>query len=165
MISQRRFIFAAALILLVAAILRLTALSVIPPGLHYDEAANGVIVRNIAFGGYRPIFIPEYTGKEVLWFYNAALMMQILGPVIFALRLTSAFFGVTTVAATGWLVRQLYHDDVRRDYLALLSMAILAIAFWHGILSRFADRAITQPLLQALSLGLLWQGLRSTSRR
>ncbi len=150
---------AAALIVLAAASLRLAWLPSVPPGLHFDEAANGVIARNIAFGGYRPLFIPDYTGKEVLWFYAAALIMRLIGPVPFALRLTSAGFGVAGVAVAGWLVRRLYADDPRRDALALLTMAILAVAFWHNIISRFADRAITQPLLQALSLGLLWRGL------
>ncbi len=162
---NRRFIAAATLIVLAAALLRLASLNTIPPGLHYDEAANGVIVRNIAMGGYRPIFIPEYTGKEALWFYTAALIMKIAGPTVFSLRLTSALFGIVSVAATGWLARQLYPNDERRDALALIAMAVLAVAFWHGVLSRFADRAVTQPLLQAVSLGLLWKGLHSTGRR
>ncbi len=140
-------------------------LSTLPPGLHYDEAANGEIARHMAFEGYRPIFIPEYTGKEVVWFYGAAGVMQLVGPTIFALRLTSAWFGVAGVAAAGWLVRRLFHRDPRRDALALLCMAILATAFWLGVLSRFADRAITQPALQALSIGLLWKGLGAGNLR
>lgn len=160
-----RFVFAATLIILIAAVLRVSALSSIPPGLHYDEAANGVIVRNIAFDAYRPVFIPDYTGKEVLWFYAASVMMRIVGPTIFALRLTSALCGVVSVAATGSLIRRLYPGDERRDALSLLSMAVLAVALWHGIISRFADRAVTQPLLQALSLGLLWHSLQIKQAR
>ena len=163
--SRKRFIFSATLIVLMAAILRLHALTDIPPGLHFDEAANGVIVRSIAFEGYRPLFIPSFTGKETLWFYLAAPLMRLTGPVTFSLRLTSAFLGILTVAATGWLVRRLYPDDPRRDTLALLAMAVLGVAFWHGVLSRLAFRAISQPLMQALSLGLLWQGLRASRIR
>ncbi len=158
--SRRRFIFSAALIILAAAALRLIELGTIPPGLHYDEATNGVIVRGIAFGGNRPLFIAAFTGKETLWFYLAALVMRLGGACVFSLRLSSAFIGILTVAATGWLVRRLYADDLRRDGLALLAMATLAVAFWHGVLSRLAFRAISQPLMQAFSLGLLWQGLR-----
>ena len=165
MMPRRRFLFYATLILLAAAFLQLYTLHSIPPGLHFDEGANGVIVRNIAFDGYRPIFITAYTGKEALWFYAAALIMRLIGPSVFALRLTSALFGTVTVAVAGWLVRSLYRNDPRRDELALLTMAALAIAFWHLVLSRFADRAVTQPLLQGLSLGLLWMGLRASTRK
>jgi len=163
MLPRQRFLFAATLILLVAALLRLAFLGSIPPGLHYDEGANGVIVRNIAFDSYCPIFIPNYTGKEVLWFYAAGIIMRIIGPTVFALRLTSTLFGLLCVAATGWVVRRLYADDPRRDSLALLAMSIIGVAFWLNILGRFADRAITQPLLQAFSLGLLWMGFTAKS--
>jgi 4-amino-4-deoxy-L-arabinose transferase-like glycosyltransferase len=159
MMPRKTFLISATCILIITAVLRLAFLGSIPPGLHFDEAANGVIVRNIAFDGYRPIFIEAYTGKEVLWFYTAALIMWLTGPTIFALRLTSALFGIVNIAAAGWLIRRLYPHNDRRDALALLTMAVLAIGLWQSILSRFADRAITQPLLQALSLGLLWQAL------
>jgi hypothetical protein len=163
--SRKSFILLAALIVLLAAALRLAALPTIPPGLHYDEAANVILARGIAFHGERPLFITAYTGKETLWFYLAALVMRLAGPSPFSARLTSALVGTLTVAATGWLVRRLYPDDPRRDDLALLSMAVLAVAFWHGVLSRLAFRAITQPLMQALSLGLLWGGLAAPPSR
>lgn len=162
--SRKSTILAAALIILVAAALRLFDLTDIPPGLHYDEATNGVIARDIAFGGYRPLFIASFTGKETLWFYLAALVMRLVGPDVFALRLTSVLIGTLSVAATGWVVQRLYAGDSRRDGLALLAMAVLAVAFWHGVLSRLAFRAISQPLMQALSLGLLLQGLRTPAR-
>ena len=38
--SRKSFILLAALIVLLATALRLAALPTIPPGLHYDEAAN-----------------------------------------------------------------------------------------------------------------------------
>ncbi len=163
--SRKSTLFTAALIILFAATLRLVALPDIPPGLHFDEAANGIIAARIAFTDYKPLFITSFTGKETLWFYFAALVMRLAGQGIFPLRLASVLIGTLTVAATGWLVRRLYPDDPRRDQLALLSMAVLAVAFWHGVLSRLAFRAISQPLLQALSIGLLWQGLRDSSRR
>jgi hypothetical protein len=163
--SRKRFIFLAALITLLAAVLRLAALGEIPPGLHYDEAANVILTRGIAFRGEHPLFITAYTGKETLWFYLGALVMRVAGPSPFSARLTSALVGTLTVAATGWAVRRLYDDDPRRDALALLSMGVLAVAFWHGVLSRLAFRAITQPLMQAISLGLLWGGLSAPPGR
>ena len=100
--SRKSTLFTAALIILIAAALRLVALSDIPPGLHFDEAANGIIAARIAFTDYKPLFITSFTGKETLWFYFAALVMRLTGQGIFPLRLASVFVGTLTVAATGW---------------------------------------------------------------
>jgi hypothetical protein len=158
------------LTLLVAAALRLWGLPGIPPGPHYDEAANGVLSAEIALGNKVPIFIPSYTGKEVLFFYGAAAGMRLLGPVaslsnhadLLALRLTSALFGLLTVVATAWLAYELFADDDPggAPWLAALTAALIATSFWHVLLSRVGFRAVTQPLLQALTLAALWRGLR-----
>ncbi len=142
--------------LLVAAWLRLPDLPTAPPGLHYDEAANVILTGDIAFRDYRPVFISSYTGKEVLFFYLAAGLMRLLDESMFALRLTAAFVGLLTIAATYWLGREL---GLRRE-VALIAVALLAVSFWHLVFSRLGFRVISQPLLQALTLALLLRGLR-----
>jgi 4-amino-4-deoxy-L-arabinose transferase-like glycosyltransferase len=144
------------LVLLVTAVLRLPTLPTIPPGLHFDEAANAILTGDIAFRGDRPLFISSYTGKEVLFFYLAAGVMTAVGESLFALRLTAAFIGLLTVAATYWAGCELLRD--RR--VALLAAAILAVSFWHVLFSRLGFRAISQPLLQALTVAMLLRGLR-----
>ena len=74
------------LVLLVAAGLRLCRLPDLPLGLHFDEAANGILAGEIASGARTPIFIRAYTGKEVLFFYWAGLWMQVAGRSVLALR-------------------------------------------------------------------------------
>jgi 4-amino-4-deoxy-L-arabinose transferase-like glycosyltransferase len=153
------------LTLLVAAALRLWGLPGIPPGPHYDEAANGVLSAEIALHEKAPIFIPSYTGKEVLFFYGAAAGMRLLGPVVslsnhadlLALRLASALFGLLTVVAAAWLTYELFADDDPdgAPWLAALTAALVATSFWHVLLSRVGFRAITQPLLQTLTLAAL----------
>lgn len=145
------------LCLLIAAILRLPDLGTIPPGMHYDEAANGVLVAEIAFEGERPIFIASYTGKDVLFFYLAGGLTRLVGSSIFTLRLTSAFVGLLTIATTYWLGREMLAD--RR--IALLAAALLAVSFWHLVFSRLGFRVITEPLLQALTIAALFRGLRN----
>lgn len=142
--------------LLVAAALRLPGLTTAPPGLHYDEAANGVLAADIGLRGEHPIFIASYTGKEVLFFYLAGGLMRLLGDSVFTLRLTSAFVGLLTIAATYWLGREMGLD--RR--VVLIAVILLAVSFWHLLFSRLGFRAITQPLLQALTLAALLRGLR-----
>ncbi|MCB8985965.1 MAG: glycosyltransferase family 39 protein [Ardenticatenaceae bacterium] len=146
--------------LLVTAVLRLPDLAAIPPGVHYDEAANGILAAEIGRGESRPLFIESYTGKEVLFFYLAGAMERLVGGTVFALRLTAVFSGILTVAATYWLGRELLPAGRRDRRVALLAAALLAVSFWHILFSRLGFRAITQPLLQALTVAALWRGLR-----
>ena len=159
-----RWPFAVALLLtlLIAAGLRLYRLPELPLGLHYDEAANGILASEIAHGTKFPVFIPSYTGKEVLFFYWAALWMKLLGVTPLALRLSAALAGLATVAATVWAVRELLHGQRDANWIALLTAAFLASSFWHLILSRCGFRAVTQPLMQTLTIAALWRGLRPT---
>ena len=149
------------LCLLIAAALRFPDLQIIPPGAHYDEAANGILAGDIGLRGERPIFISSYTGKEALFFYLAGGLMRLAGESLFSLRLTAAFAGILTVAAAYWLGREMLAD--RRQ--ALLAAALLAASFWHVLFSRLGFRAITEPLLQALAVAALFRGLRRNDNR
>ena len=149
------------LCLLVAAALRLPNLPTAPPVLHYDEAANALLSADIGLRGDLPIFISSYTGKEVFFFYLAGMMMRLVGESVFALRLTAAFVGTLTVAATYWLGREMLAD--RR--IAILAAALLAVSFWHVLFSRLGFRAVTQPFLQAITIAALFRGLRRENGR
>ncbi len=152
-------------VLLVALFLRVYGLDDIPPGLHYDEAANAILAADVARGEARPLFIEAYTGKEVLFFYLAGVSMRLLGVSVFSLRLTSALIGTLTVLITYRLAREMFaHQGAEASrWLALFSAALLATSYWHVTLSRYGFRAISQPLLQALTLWCLWRGLRRGS--
>jgi len=150
-----------AVVILVAALLRLSALPALPVGLHYDEAANLVLTREIVAGDDRPLFIRAYTGKEVLFFYAAAPWVAMTdGAGAWGLRLASAMVGVLTVAATFAATRGLLGRRTGAAAIALFAAGWLAVAFPHVLLSRLGFRAISQPLLQALTVATLWRGLR-----
>jgi 4-amino-4-deoxy-L-arabinose transferase-like glycosyltransferase len=163
---KRYYIFGMTLVLLIAAALRLSALPDLPVGLHYDEAANVILTRQIASGDYWPVFIRAYTGKEVLFFYTGAFWIWATGSAPWGLRLNAAMLGILTVAAAFAATRALFgpmkrsRGDRSRS-LALLAAGWVAIAFPHVLLSRYGFRAISQPLLQALTVATLWRGLRS----
>jgi len=149
------------LCLMAAAVLRLPDLPNTPPGLHYDEAANGVLAADIGLRGDRPVFIASYTGKETLFFYLAGWLMRLVGDSVFTLRLTSAFVGLLTIAVTYWLGREL----CRERRIAFLAAALMAVSFWHLLFSRLGFRAITQPLLQGLAVAALLRGMRQEQWR
>ncbi len=142
--------------LLIAAALRFPALETTPPGLHYDEAANAILSAEIGLQGERPIFIAGYTGKEVLFFYLAGGVMRLVGDSVFSLRITAALVGLLTVAGTYWLGA----ETLRDKRIAMLAAALMAVSFWHLLFSRLGFRAITQPLLQAITIATLLRGLK-----
>ncbi len=158
----QRWPFTAALaaLLLLAAILRLAGLARLPLGFHYDEAANLILTSEIARGQKTPIFIASYTGKEVAFFYWAALWVRLLGATPLALRLAAAIVGLATVATAAWAARELLAGWPQARWIGLLSAAFMAASFWHLVFSRYGFRAVTQPLLQGLTVAALWRGLR-----
>src|SRR2546423_14636494 len=98
---RQLFVLLSTAILLGAAFLRIADLHRYPPGLHYDEAADMLLSRDVAWYGYRPFpVVTAHSGREALFYYVAAPMLRIFGTNVMATRLTSAFLGLLTVAAT-----------------------------------------------------------------
>ena len=62
----------------VGAYLRFRNLGQIPPGLHFDEAANGMDGLNV-WKGQLHIFFPANNGREPLFLYLVAVAVRIFG--------------------------------------------------------------------------------------
>jgi len=154
----------AVLILGLAAWLRFARLDEVPSCLEYDEAANVILAGEISRGQSFPVFIRPYTGKEVLYFYLAAGVMRLAGVTPFALRLTSAYLGILSVALTWFCAREIARwsglSPSQQRWWAVLSAGMVAVSYWQVHLSRFGYRAIVLPPVLALALGALLRGLR-----
>ncbi|MCZ7547117.1 MAG: glycosyltransferase family 39 protein [Anaerolineae bacterium] len=148
--ARRVALAAMALVLLAAAGLRLAGLPDPPPGLHYDEAANIIMAREIAYRGALPVHIDAFEGREVVYFYLSALAIRLLGDGEFALRLAAAFCGVVAVAATYPAARHWF----RSRAVGALAAALLAVSLWNVIHSRLALESITVATVQAAALAL-----------
>src|SRR5579885_1430526 len=70
-----------------ALLVRTIDLGSIPPGLHFDQAANGLLGLEILSSHAHPVFFSSYTGREALFFYLIAGLEAILGPNVIAIRL------------------------------------------------------------------------------
>jgi 4-amino-4-deoxy-L-arabinose transferase-like glycosyltransferase len=140
------------LILLVAALLRLWQLDSVPPGLTHDEA-NNVYDAAAVLDGVRPAYFPVAQGKEPLYPYSAALLMAVLGPSAWVMRLTSALWGLALVVLGYAWVRRAFGPVI-----ALLTAAWLAVSFWPVTTSRMGLRAITLPVLFTAAVYFLWRG-------
>jgi 4-amino-4-deoxy-L-arabinose transferase-like glycosyltransferase len=141
-------------VLLVASALRFSALADLPPGLFFDESANGVDALRV-LGGWFPVFFPADQGREPLFIYLQATAMALIGPSPFALRLPAAFLGVATVAATYAMFRAIAGSTV-----GLIGAGLLAASFWHVGLSRLAFRTGAMPLFTALAAYFFWKAVR-----
>lgn len=155
----RRYYLVVTLATLVGTFLRLWQLTEVPPGLHYDLAATALLGNQVAFDGFRPIFITAYTGHEVLYYYWLAAWFNLAGSSVFTLRLAAAMLGVLAIPATFFAVREALRGEALSFQLAALAAVFIAFAFFHLVFSRFGFRVIIQPVVQCLALGFLFRGL------
>src|SRR5579859_2732642 len=149
----------AALIVLLAAALRIYQLAELPPGLFYDESANGVDALRVLAGAH-PVFFSGDQGREPLQIYLQAASIAMLGSSPFALRLPSVVLGILTVAATYPAFRVFAASRV-----GLIGAGLLGASFWHLSLSRQALRTDGLPLFLALAAFWIAKGVRTGRAR
>lgn len=138
------------LLLLAGAILRLYALTGIPPGMTHDEADHGLDAWGVV-NGIRPIYFTVGYGREPAFDYSTAGLMAFLGPTYLAGRLTAVFFGLVLLAAVYAWVRRAFDRRV-----ALLTLAALAFSFWSIMTARHALRSVTMPAVFTLAVAAYW---------
>ncbi|HEX9116595.1 MAG TPA: hypothetical protein VGA61_11045 [Anaerolineae bacterium] len=174
----RQIILSAAPLLitvLLAAALRLWQLPVLPPGLSYDEAVNGVDAATVLGGGSFPIYFLANNGREPLFIYLQVPAIALLGFHPYSLRLVAALIGIVTVpliyAAGRALLPPVRSDadepegQVSFRWPALLAAGGLAVSYWHVSLSRLGLRAILLPPLSILLRLAFWRGWSRGDRR
>lgn len=176
--EQERFRLALAtvgilfLLTLAVLILRFHRLSELPPGLFFDEGANGLDALQVLQGKHS-IFFPENSGREPLGIYLMALAISILGRTELALRVPSALASACTVFAVFWLGSLLFGRDGvsgratpwRGLLVGGLGAGILAVSLAQTVIGRTSFRVNLLPLLLTLCLALLWEGWKRRNWR
>jgi hypothetical protein len=152
--SLNRWVWAVlALVLILAAALRLWRLDSVPPGLTHDEAGHGHDAVAILQGA-RPIYQTVGYGREPLYDYLAAGVMALgLAPVT-ALRLSSALPGVVALLFTFIWLRRAFDGPT-----ALAAVAWQAASFWSLSTARQALRSSLLPVLFTAAIALFWQAV------
>lgn len=147
-------------ILALALALRLWRLGAVPPGLHVDEAHNGVDALAILRGA-RPLYLAGNNGREALLSYLQAVTVGLWGPTPWALRLASAIAGTTAVGVAYGFARAL---ATRRPRLVAAATAVLmAVSVWPLHFSRIGIRGILMPLLGGAFAWALWAAATATA--
>lgn len=128
-------------IILLAGVLRLWQLGNVPISPDWDEVALGYDAYSFIhtgrdeYGKFLPVVLRSFDDyKPALYAYLSVPTIFLFGVTSFAVRLPSAIFGILTVIATFFFVKELF----KRNDLALLSSFLLAISPWHIQFSRIA---------------------------
>ncbi|MFT7584185.1 MAG: hypothetical protein ACI9EW_000600 [Cellvibrionaceae bacterium] len=137
--------YLAYILLLLAFVLRVYSLDSLPPGLTHDEANHGHEALEVLSGFFRYYFPLGY-GREPLYAYLLAGWMRLVGVSIFSLRLLIPMGMILCHAAVYRWVNKLFGQNT-----ALLTLAILAIAWWPLVASR---QALRSGLLPLITIGL-----------
>lgn len=143
-------------IMALAAFMRFYQLATLPPGLHPDEAANGLDVFRIFNHDYRP-FYSTNGGREALFFYLQAVGVSIFGNTVLGLRVAPAFLSTLAVGAvylwsTSWFGRRV----------GLLAAFLMAVTPWAITIGRDGFRASMLMLMIPLTL---WLGTKAWQTR
>lgn len=135
-------------IVILAGILRFYKLSLVPPGLYWDEISLGYNAYSIAqtgkdeYGKRYPVSFRAFGDyKYPGYIYTTALSIKLFGRSDFAVRFPSALAGTLTVLMTYFLVRELFPRmkfSVLSFQLSVGEIAafLLAISPWHLQFSR-----------------------------
>lgn len=133
------------LILGLASFLRLWGLGSTPIAPDWDEAALGYNAYSIMqtgkdeYGEILPVVFRSFDDyKPGLYIYLIIPFIPLFDLSTFTVRLPSALFGILTVAAVFFLVRELFKDYKYKDYLSLVVSFLLSISPWHLQVSRVA---------------------------
>lgn len=146
-------------ILALAAFMRFYQLATLPPGLHPDEAANGLdVFKILEHHDIRP-FYSANGGREGLFFFLQAIGVAIFGNTILALRVAPAFIGTLAVGAvylwaSSWFGRRT----------GLIAALLMAVTPWAVTISRDGFRASMLMLMIPLTLWLSTKAFKTNRR-
>ena len=161
---RRRETLALVLILLLAAGLRLGQLDTVMPEMtsdHVEKIRDAWRVNR----GELNVFFANNGGREPLQMYAMALLAQLpgLGFNFYTLKLLSALEGIVAVLLLYWTGCALIGGREGR-LVGLLVGALVAVGYWHILLSRLGLRIVLTTGVAALLLLFLWRALRHNRR-
>ena len=147
--------------MLLGAFFRLHNLATVPGEMTSDHVEKLLDVARIAAGKSSPIFLPTNGGRESMFFFIGAALVQWLGfgLTYYTLKLAAAVCGVLVIPFAYLLAAELTQDK----RLALLAALLLAVGWWPVVIARNGLRFPLAPLFTALTLWLVVRGLRRSS--
>lgn len=141
--------------------MRFWHLGSIPPGVHYDEAYNGMNALWANQAHDWKIFYEENTGREGLHINVIAFFISIFGNNTVGLRTANAMWGSLTIIGFFLLLRELRFSKLS----VAVGTFMIVTSFWHLVFSRTAYRAIMVPFVLIFLFLFLWKGIYRKEHR
>jgi hypothetical protein len=154
-------------ILVVGAWFRFSELGVYPPEVtsdHVEKALDTLLV----YEGDRSIFFPNNGGREAFQMYFLAAIKGMTGlPAdMILLQIGSGLEGMLMIALAWWMGRALIGEEDRElgNLTVLIMAAMVAVSFWHIVLSRLGLRIVTTTFVTTFVFVYLIRALRYNRR-
>ena len=124
-----------------SAAMRFYRLDLVPAGLHFDEAFNGLdslALLHLPLNEW-PIFFEGNSGRESLFVWLSGVAHALLGPSIWTARCVAALSGTLLTPALAWLGWQTAPmlGVRRRQQFSLWCATVILALLWSQIFSRF----------------------------
>ena len=137
--------------------------SEIPPGINRDEGSIAYTAYSLLktgkdeYGSFYPLSFRSFGDwKLPLYIYSTVPIVAIFGLSEFSVRLTSVLTGIGTIILTFLLTRELF----KNNFVALLSMFLVAVSPWHIHLSRVESESNTAVFLTTAGVLLFLKAIK-----
>ncbi len=155
------------IIFIMGAWFRLKDIDQFPPEMTSDHVEKLLDSQRILSGNPQ-IFFPNNGGREPLQMYLMALFTRLPGVNMdfTSLKTLSALEGLLTLPVFFWFGREIFGTDDRKfgTLVGVALMALVAVSYWHAMLSRLALRIVLAPLVTALVTIYLARAVRYNRR-
>ncbi|MFN8447249.1 MAG: glycosyltransferase family 39 protein [Anaerolineae bacterium] len=158
-----------ALIVIMAfgAYFRLVDLNGAPPEMTSDHVEKLLDVNRVLHGATN-VFFANNHGRDAIQFYSLALLSYLPGLELnfTLLKLLTVIEGLITLPVLWWMGREVIgRDDPRLgNAVGLALAALVAVSYWHEMLSRLGLRIVLTPLFVALIMIFLARAVRYNRR-
>ncbi len=162
-ILKRRWpsVAASVLILGIAIFFRVYKLDSVPNEMTSDHVEKLLDAYDVSQGIYH-VFFTRNGGREAIQFYLVALAAKLFGTGMsfLTLKLVSVLEGLALIPLVILFGREMVDQET-----GLIAGALVAMAWWHVVLSRLALRIVLTPVVFTLVLIALVRGIRTGSRK
>jgi hypothetical protein len=154
-------------IMFVAVLFRFTNLNGIPSEMTSDHVEKILDSQRI-LNGNPQVFFPNNGGREPIQFYLMAIISQIpsMGLNFFTLKFLTAVEGLICIPVLWWMGREIIGEDEPElgNVVGLLLAALVAVSYWHTMLSRLGLRIVLTVIVTGSLMVFLSRALRRNRR-
>lgn len=154
------YLAVAVLLLLLAAFLRLWALTTTPPGLHAEELINTQIADRLSRGDVAVIYDEVEPAREGLYYALLAASTTFTGRGLMLWRLPSVWLAMIALSANTLLMRRLFGKRV-----SLMALGLMAVAFWAVWMGRTVQHVALMPLATTATIYAFVRAFTTNSKR